>query len=112
MDKLWIVLLFLCAFFLGTAVVKRLAVRTLAFADSRSAVSAITADKADSRVYWSEEGKRRSFENAEYILPAKDFTENEETESGDLEEEIDSISLEEAIALLDEIAEWERNREK
>ncbi len=113
MDKLWIVLLFLCVFFIGQALVKRFAINALRSADRQSAVAAITAEKEDSRVYWNEEGKRRNFENAEYILPEKDFTEGEETEfAQDLEEEIESISLEEAIALLDEIAEWERGENK
>ncbi len=110
-DKLWIVLLFLCVFLLGTAIVKRFAINALQSADRQSAVTALTAEKEDSRVYWSEEGKRREFAQAEYVLPEKDFTENEETElPEDLEDEIESISLEEALAILDEIAEWERGR--
>ena len=112
-DKLWIVLIFLCVFLLGTAVVKKLTIKALSSAERQSTISLMTEGKDDPKVFWEEEGCRREFENADYTLPENDFIENERTEFPEnLEEEMDSISLKEALAILDEIAEWERSREK
>lgn len=101
MDKLWIVLLFLGVFFIGSSLVKRLMIRFINSADNQSAISAMTADKEDPKVFWAEEGLRRDFEQAEYDLPEEDFFENEITEI-DFEKDIENLSDEEINAILEE----------
>lgn len=44
---------------------------------------------------WENDGKRRSFENAEYVPEKEDFFENEKTETASLEEELKGLSDEE-----------------
>ena len=101
MDKIWIVLLFLGVFLLGSSIVKRMMIRFINSADRQDAVSAIVAEKEDPRVFWKEEGKRRDPENAEYELLEEDFFENEKIEFSErFEDEFSGLSDEEAEKIL------------
>ncbi len=112
MDKLWIVLLFLGVFLIGSSIVKRLVINALSTADRQSAISAITADKDDPKVYWEESGKKRNFENAKITLSEKDFFEKEETEfSETFEDEFSGLSDEEAAEILKEAGIFEEGSE-
>lgn len=109
MDKLWIVLLFLCVFLIGSNIVKRLMIRFINSADSQTAISAMTAEKEDSKVFWAEEGKRRDFEQAEFELPEEDFFENEKTEfSESFEDELKNLSEEEISEVLEKTGLFEK----
>lgn len=101
MDKIWIVLLFLGVFLLGSSVVKRLMIRFINTADRQDAVFAIVAEKEDPKVFWNESGNRREPENAKYTLLEEDFFENEVMEfSETFEEELSSLSDEEIDEVL------------
>ncbi len=103
MDKLWIVLLFLCVFYIGNNMVKRLFMNSLSSEKNRDALSAMVSEKEDPKVFWNEEGKRREPEQAEYDLSENDFFEKEETEfSENFEEEFSSLSDDEINAILEE----------
>lgn len=103
MDKIWIVLLFLGVFLIGSNLVKRMMIRFLSSADRQSSISVITAEKEDPVVFWREEGKRRLPENAEYELLEKDFFEKEENEFAEsFEEEFSNLSDEEINSILEE----------
>lgn len=112
MDKVWIILLFLFVFLLVSSIVKRLAIRFISSADSQNAVSVITEEKEDPKVFFAEEGLRRDFENAEYTLPEEDFFENEKTEFADsFEKEFDALSDEEARMILEQSGLFEKEGE-
>lgn len=112
MDKLWIILLFLGAFLIGSNIVKKLMIRFINSADNQSAVSAMTANKEDPKVFWAEEGLRRDFEQAEYELPEEDFFQNEKNEfADDFEEEFANLSEEEAKEILEKAGLFEREGE-
>lgn len=113
MDKMWIVLLFLCVFLIGNAVVKKIVIRFLNSADNQSAISAIAAEKDDPKVFWEKEGFRREPENAEFVLPEKDFFENEKTEiSENFEDEFSGLSDSEAREILLETGLFEKEGER
>ena len=112
MDKFWTVLLFLFVFLLVSSIVKRLAVRFINSADNKKAVSVITAEKEDPKVFFAEEGLRRDFEKAEYTLPEEDFFENEKNEfSESFEEEFNALSDDEARMILEESGLFEKEGE-
>ena len=101
MGKLWIVILFLGTFLIGSSIVKRMVIRFMNSADNQNVVSAITAEKEDPKVFWAEEGRRREPEQAEYKLSPEDFFENESTEFAEsFEEEFAKLSAEEADEIL------------
>ena len=109
MDKMWIVLLFLCVFLIGNAVVKKIVIRFLNSADNQSAISAIAAEKDDPKVFWEKEGFRREPENAEFVLPEEDFFENEKTEFPEkFEEEFENLSEEEIDKVLTDAGLFEK----
>ena len=96
MDKLWIVLLFLGVFLLGSNVIKGIAIRFLNSAEIQSSVSTITGGKDDPKVFWEEKGFRREPQQADFELPEEDFFENEKTEFFEnFEEEFKNLSEEE-----------------
>ncbi|MBQ7875026.1 MAG: hypothetical protein IJ306_07725 [Oscillospiraceae bacterium] len=112
MDKLWIVLLFLGVFLIGSNIVKKLMIRFMNSADNQSALSAMTAEKEDPKVFWAEEGMRRDFEQAEYELPKEDFFESEKTEFAEsFEEEFINLSEEEIKSVLEEADLFEKEGE-
>lgn len=112
MDKLWIILLFLGVFLIGSNIVKKVMIRFINSADNQSGLSAMTAEKEDPRVFWKEEGKRRDFEQAEYELPEEDFFENEKTELAlDFEKEIAALSDEEINIIFEEADLFEKEGE-
>lgn len=101
MDKIWIVLLFLGVFLLGSSIVKRLMIRFINSADRQDMISAMVSEKEDPKVFWEESGNRREPENAEYVLSEEDFFENEATEfSETFEEEFSGLSDEEKENIL------------
>ena len=103
MNKIWIVLLFLCVFLLLSSIVKRFAIRFINSAESQSSYSPTIAEKEDPRVFWNEEGKRREPENAEYELPEEDFFETEKTEFPEtFEESFFGLSEDEKEKILSE----------
>ena len=96
MDKLWIVLLFLGVFLIGSNIIKRIAIRFINSAEAQTYVSAITSEKDDPKVFWEEKGFRREPEQADFVLPEEDFFENEKTEfCEDFEDEFKNLSEEE-----------------
>ena len=112
MDKLWIVLLFLGVFLLGSSFIKRIAIRFLNSAENQNAVSAITAEKDDPKVFWKENGLRREPQQADFELPEEDFFENEKTEfSENFEEELKNLSEEEIAEVLEEAGLFEKKGE-
>jgi hypothetical protein len=103
MDKLWIVLLFLGVFLLGSNIIKGIAIRFLNSAENQSSVSAITAGKDDPKVFWEEKGFRREPQQADFELPEEDFFENEKTEfSEEFEGEFSGLSEKEINNILEE----------
>lgn len=112
MDKLWIVLLFLGAFLIGSNLVKRLMIRFINSAENQSSVSAITAEKDDPKVFWAEEGFRREPEQADYELPPEDFFGDEKTEfSENFEDEFKNLSEEEIYEVLEKSDLFEKKGE-
>lgn len=113
MDKMWIVLLFLGVFLIADNIIRRIAIRSLNSAENQSAVSAITTEKEDTRVFWAEEGLRREPENAEFELPEEDFFGNEKTEiSEKFEDEFSGLSEEETEKILKETGLFEKEGER
>ena len=109
MDKLWIVLLFLGVFLLGSNIIKGIAIRFLNSAENQSSVSMIISEEDDPKVFWEEKGFRRKAEQADFVLPEEDFFENEKTEfSEDFEKELSGISEEEANEILKEAGLYEK----
>lgn len=110
MDKIWIVLLFLGVFLIGSGIVRRVVIRFINSAEGQSAVSAMVYEKEDPKVFWQEEGKRREPENAEYVLPEEDFFENEQTEFFEtFEEELKNLSDEDKEQIFEEAGLFERD---
>ncbi len=103
MGKFWIVILFLCVFLICSNIVKRFMLRFINSAENSEAVSIITAEKDNAKIFWEKEGFRRNPSIAEFELPEKDFFENENTElSEDLEEEFKNLSDDEVEKILEE----------
>ena len=103
MDKLWIVLLFLGVFLLGSNIIKGIAIRFLNSAENQSSVSMIISEKDDPKVFWEEKGFRREPQQADFELPEEDFFENEKTEFFEnFEEEFKNLSEEEQNRIFEE----------
>lgn len=112
MDKLWIVLLFLGVFLIGSSFAKKLMIRFINSAENQSAVSVIVSEKEDPRVFWNEEGKRREPEQAEFEIPDEDFFGNEKTEFFEkFEDEFSSLSDDEIEKVLREAEIFEEEGE-
>ena len=112
MDKIWIIPLFLCVFFISNNLIKRLIYKKMFAQSAKEGSSATIEDKEDPRVFWKEEGLRREPENAELELPEKDFFENEKTEFfEDFEKEFSGLSDEEAEKILEEAGLLEKEGE-
>ena len=112
MDKLWIVLLFLGVFLLGSNIIKGIAIRFINSAENQSSVSVITAEKDDPKVFWNEKGFRREPQQAEFVLPEEDFFENEKTEfPGNFEDEFKNLSEEEKNRIFEEAGIFETEGE-
>ena len=112
MDKLWIVLLFLGVFLLGSNIIKGIAIRFINSAENQSSVSVITAEKDDPKVFWNEKGFRREAQQAEFVLPEEDFFENEKTEFPDnFEDEFKNLSEEEKNRIFEEAGIFETEGE-
>ncbi|MBR5309812.1 MAG: hypothetical protein IKU42_01650 [Oscillospiraceae bacterium] len=103
MDKLWIVLLFLCVFFIGNGMIKRLFVRYMSSGKAEDINFVSAEDKEDPKIYWEKSGNRREPENAEFVLPDEDFFENEKLEFyQNFEDEFSGLSDEEKEKILHE----------
>lgn len=103
MDKLWIVLLFLGVFLIGSNIIKRIAIRFINSAENQSSFFAAAAEKDDPKVFWEEKGFRREPEQAEFDLPEEDFFGNEKTEfSENFEDEFKNLSEEEMNGIFEE----------
>ena len=103
MDKLWIVFLFLGVFLFINNFAKRFFIGLIASDKCESSVFVPEDDENDPKVFWEKEGFRREPEQAEYILPEKDFFEDEKTEfSEDFEEEFSGLSEKEIENILEE----------
>ena len=101
MDKLWIVLLFLCVFFIMNNAAKRTIFKIMAKNSEEIEEKISVEDKEDPAVFWMAEGKRREPENAKFVLPEEDFFENEKTEFFEtFEEELKDLSDEESEKIL------------
>lgn len=112
MDKLWIVLLFLGVFLLGSNIIKGIAIRFINSAENQSSVSVITAEKDDPKVFWNEKGFRREPQQAEFVLPEEDFFENEKTEFPEnFEDEFKNLSEEEKNRIFEEAGIFETEGE-
>lgn len=112
MDKIWIVLLFLGVFLIGSSIVKRIMIRFINSADNQSSVSVAAAEKEDPKVFWKEEGLRREFEQAEFELPKEDFFENEKNEfSEKFEDEFSNLDENEIKKILEEAKLFEKGGE-
>lgn len=113
MDKLWIVILFLCAFLICSCIVKRFAIKSLNSAESRSAVGVITAEKDDPKVFWEKEGFRREPQQADFELPDTDFFENEKMEFEEsFERELENLSYEDVCEILETAGLFEKDDEE
>ncbi len=113
MDKLFIVILFLCAFLICSSIVKRFAIKSINSAENKSAVSAITAEKDDPKIFWEKEGFRREPLQADFELPDTDFFENEKTEFEEsFEREFENLSYEDTCEILETVGLFEKDDEK
>ena len=109
MDKIWIVLLFLGVFLLGSNIIKGIAIRFLNSAENQSSVSMIISEEDDPKVFWKENGFRREAQQADYELPEEDFFENEKTEfSESFEDEFKNLSEEEIGKVLTDAGLFEK----